>query len=106
LFLNRGHNVQYERTIEPWLCGAYRYSAILTALHQNVVSALGSAGCQVLSDELSIDHGVRIAYRCGKRTTGLITEVPTPRKSAAEDEPFSLKLRFYEEWAVRSKTGV
>ena len=100
MFLNLGHNVEYERTIEPELCRAYHYSAILTALHGNVVSALGSAGCRVLSDDLSLDHGIRIAYRCGGRSTGLVTAAPSAH------EPFSLKLRFQEEWSVRGNTGV
>ena len=94
-------NVHYMRRIQPEICGNYQYRAVLTALHQNVISALGSAGCQVTSDELSTVQGVRIQYRCGPRTRGVITARLPQRQTGQSEGPFRLKLEMDEEWAVQ-----
>jgi hypothetical protein len=96
-------NVQFERGMELQLCGHYAYPAMLTAVHQQALATLGLSGCRAVSDELSAEQGVRIEYRCGARTAGLMTMSPPHAMAGGEEGQFSLKLEVKEEWAVRAK---
>jgi hypothetical protein len=96
-FLGASANVRFTRTIQPDLCNTNHPSSILTGLQQNLVSALDSAGCEVSSDWLSLDQGIRIYYRCGTRTSGLVT-VSSPK--SRNDERPRLKLQIDEQWSV------
>jgi hypothetical protein len=98
----KGTNVRFTRTIQPDLCDTSHSASILTGLQQNLVSALGSAGCEVLWDSLSLDQGIRIYYRCGTRTSGLVTTSP-PRSRADDGQPM-LKLQIDEQWSVRTSS--
>lgn len=101
-FLNVTTNVKFTRTIEPDLCDKDHSSSILTGLQQNLISSLSSAGCQVSSDWLSLDQGIKIYYRCGTQTSGLVTA--SPPKQAHNDRRFMLTLQIDEQWSVRSRT--
>jgi hypothetical protein len=100
-FRSGSTNVRFTRTIQPDLCNIDRPSSILTGLQQNLVSALGPAGCEVSSDSLSLDQGIRIYYRCGTRTRGLVTA--SPPKSRTDGRPM-LKIQIDEQWSARSSS--
>ena len=95
-------NVRFTRTIQPDLCDGAQSSSILTGLKQNLVSALGSSGCEVSSDWLSLDQGIRIYYRCGARTSGLVTA--SPPKPGGNEGRSMLTLQIDERWSVRSRS--
>jgi len=98
--LGPDQNVHFKRTVEPKLCSGN--GALLTLLNQSILSGLGSAGCQVRSDQLSGDHGIVIAYRCGGRTFGSVTVTPPMMPSGENGGRYSLTLRIDEQWAVRT----
>ncbi len=89
-------NMQFQRKVEPEVCENADSSAILTALHSDVESALQSSGCQITSAE-----GIPIRYRCGDRTFGSVTLTRPERPAGDADGPLYLKIEISEEWAVR-----
>ncbi|HWE50144.1 MAG TPA: hypothetical protein VG273_10165 [Bryobacteraceae bacterium] len=98
-FLSTFTNVHYTRTAHMELCDRSQYPTVLQALHKSVVAGLAYTGCKVDSDEFSTAAGVRIAYRCGTRTSGYVT---SGTSLAAGDWPASVSLQLNEEWNVRN----
>jgi hypothetical protein len=95
-------NVRFSRTVEPDLCVKDQTSSILTGLNQNVLAALGGSDCEVSSDRVSLEEGIRVYYRCGTRTTGLVLATP-PKDRPGPGERYGgsqLTLRIDEQWAV------
>ena len=99
LFLNTSENVWYTRTDHSNLCDQNQYPLAVAALHRSALSALRYFGCEVSSDEFEAGGRVRIVYRCGTRTTGLVTTGPGP--GPADGQAF-VTLRLDEEWSVQS----
>jgi hypothetical protein len=94
-FLNTAEDVSYTRTDHSNLCDRNQYPLAVAALHRSTLSALRYFGCKVSSDKSGAGAGVRIVYRCGTRTTGLVTTGPA-------DKSAFVTLRLDEEWSVRS----
>lgn len=98
LFLNDVRNVRFTRTADTELCDQSQYPLILAALHRNLLSSLEYFGCRVSSDD-SAERGVRIVYRCGTRSAGVVTTGPEARPG---DYPSFIMLQLDEEWLVRN----
>lgn len=96
LFLHDAENVAFTRIAQTKLCDQNQYPLAVAALHRSALSALRYFGCRVSSDEFSPDTGVRIDYRCGTRTAGLVTT------GANSNRPDVVTLRLEEEWLVRT----
>jgi len=97
-FLNDFRNVHYTRIAHMELCDQKQFPTVLSALHRNLLSALGFAGCKVDADQSSPDGGVKITYRCGTRTSGFVSSGP---RRSGDDWPSFVTLQLNEEWYVR-----
>jgi hypothetical protein len=97
LFLNDARNVSYTRVAQTDLCDRSEYPLAVAALHRSALSALRYFDCQVSSDNSTAGRRVRITYRCGTRTTGIVTTAPAPGARSA-----FLTLKLEEEWSVRT----
>ena len=93
-------NVRFSRTVVPDLCDKDQTSAILTGLNQNLLASLRSSECEVSSDKVSLEEGIRIYYRCGTRTAGLVLATPPKGGSGDRYGASRLTLRIDEQWAV------
>jgi len=98
LLLNDARNVRYTRTAHTELCEPSQYPLIVTALHRSLLSSLEYFGCQVSSDDFTAGRGVRIAYRCGTRSEGVVTTGPPPGPNRA-----FVMVQLDEEWSVRNQ---
>ncbi len=98
-FLNDIKNVHYTRIAHMELCDQKQFPAVLSALHQNVISALGFAGCRIDADQSSEDEGMQINYRCGTRTDGFVSS--GPKRGSGGEWPSFVTLQLNEEWKVR-----
>ncbi len=99
LLLNDVRNVRYTRRAHTDLCDQSQYPGAVDALHRSTVAALKYFGCRITSDEMVTEQGVRVAYRCGTRSVGIITTGP---RVVAGDLPTFVTLQLDEEWEVRN----
>jgi hypothetical protein len=99
LFLGDARDVAYTRIAQTDLCDQSEYPLAVTALHRSALSALRYFDCQVSSDDSTAGQRVRITYRCGTRTTGVVSASPGP----GDGSPF-VTLRLDEEWSVRTRS--
>jgi hypothetical protein len=91
LYIEPARDVRFTKIVETGSCGSSDSAELLATLELNVRSALDDTGCAVLSDQLA-DRELRIAYRCGARTNGVVA-VRVPGQM--------LNVRIDERWAIR-----
>jgi hypothetical protein len=65
-------DILFRKTLETDLCGGTGSPEALSTVDRNSRSALDTAGCAVLSDELAPKE-LQITYSCGTRTNGRLT---------------------------------
>jgi len=81
--------------------GSQSNAQAVTALHENLVTALHQAGCRLTDDRLSNQDGLEIHYQCSGRTIGIITAAP-PLKTAEDGDPHvKMIVKIDERWSVR-----
>lgn len=94
-------DVEHHLTVKPQYCGnPDTNAALLTALHEDVLAALRNAACWVSDDRLTLESGLRIAYRCGTRTSGIVAAGPPQVKNSGARRHLVLSVNVDEHWAV------
>jgi hypothetical protein len=95
-------DVEHQLTVQPHYCGnPDKNAALLTALHEDVIAALRNAACWVSDDRLTLDNGLRIAYRCGTRTSGIVAAGPPRVENLGDHRHLVLSVHVDEHWAVQ-----
>jgi hypothetical protein len=95
-------DVEHHLTVKPQYCGnPDNNAALLTALHEDVLAALRNAACWVSDDRLTLENGLRIAYRCGTRTSGIVAAGPPQVKNLGDHRHLVLSVNVDEHWAVQ-----
>ena len=91
LHIEPARDVQFTKTLETGLCPEGRFVDVLAILDIHIRSAVNSSGCAILSQTTS--PGVlRFTYRCGDRTSGVVS---------AETDRKKISVKIDERWLVR-----
>jgi hypothetical protein len=74
--------------------------AMMTSVHEVLLSTLASSGCEAMADRLTSRDGAEVDYRCGARIQG-VALVHAPKKPLGDsDRHVVLNMQIDERWRV------
>jgi hypothetical protein len=96
-------DAEHRRSVEPFYCAnAAQNAALYLALRENALVALRNSMCIVSDDRMSDQNGLRIMYRCGEHSSGVVTIAPPKHDSSGDANHQVLSVQVDEHWSPRA----
>ena len=103
LFLMWHRDVEHHRNTEPTYCAnAVQNEALFAKLREHTLVSLRDANCTTSDDRMSAENGLHITYRCGEKSSGVVTIALPKHHSSGDANHLLLSVQVDERWTPRA----